>query len=71
MIRLDTLADSIASRLLARHGVALIWDLQVAAAIVHSTGDPDIAAAIIEIAEAAERECLLSPSAHSTSDGQL
>lgn len=58
MIRLDTLAVGIASRLLARHGIAVLWDLQVAAAIVHSTGEAQIAASIMEIADAAEREWL-------------
>jgi hypothetical protein len=60
MIRLHTLTEGIATRLLARKGIATIWELQVAAAIAHRTGHPTAAASIIEIAEAAEREWLRS-----------
>ena len=58
MIRLHTATEAIALRMLARNGVAAIWQLQVAAGIAHRTGYPSAAASIIEIAEAAEREWL-------------
>ena len=57
MAGLHTLTEGIALRLLARDGIAAIWHLQVAAAAVYRTGDPIAAASILEIAEAAEREC--------------
>jgi hypothetical protein len=60
MIRLHTLTEGIAVRLLARKGIATIWELQVAAAIAHRTGNLSAAASIVEIAEAAEREWLRS-----------
>ena len=62
MIRLDTLADGIALRLLARNGIAAIWELQVAAGIAYRTGNSEAAACIMEIADAAEREWLQSES---------
>jgi hypothetical protein len=58
MIRLSTLTEGIAIRLLARNGIAAIWELQVAAATAHRTGNPTAASSIVEIAEAAEREWL-------------
>ena len=66
MIRLHTLADGIASRMLARNGIAAIWNLQVAAGIAYRTGNPGSAASIMEIADAAEREWLRlqNPSVH-------
>jgi len=39
---------------LAREGIAVIWELQVAAADAYRTGHPRCAEAILEIAEAAE-----------------
>ena len=48
-------AERIASRMLARTGIAAIWDAHVAAAAAHGLGQPDIAAELTEIAEAAER----------------
>jgi hypothetical protein len=50
----STLTDRIALSILDREGVAAIWTLQVAAAQVHRTRHPGAAAAILEIAEAAE-----------------
>ena len=61
MIRLHTLTKGIALRMLARDGIEAIWQLQVAAAIAHRTGSPGVAASIIEIADAAEREWLRRP----------
>jgi hypothetical protein len=58
MIRLHTATEAIALRMLARNGVAAIWQLQVAAGIAYRTGHPGPAASIMEIAEAAEREVL-------------
>ena len=58
MIRLQSATEAIARRMLARNGVAAIWQLQVAAGIAYRTGYPDAAASIMEIAEAAEREVL-------------
>lgn len=56
MIRLDTLTEGIALRLLASNGIAAIRHLQVVAAIAYRTGNPEAAASIMEIADAAERE---------------
>jgi hypothetical protein len=43
--------------LLSRHGIAAIWQLHRAAAVAYREGNTD-AAAVIEIADAAERERL-------------
>jgi hypothetical protein len=48
-------AERLASRMLAQSGVAAIWDAHVAAAAAYGLGNPDIAAELIVIAEAAER----------------
>ena len=56
MFRLHTLTDGIASRMLARHGISAVWELQVAAAIVYRTGNRAAAECILEMADAAERE---------------
>ena len=64
MIRLDTLTEGIALRLLASNGIAAIWHLQVAAAITYRTGNPEAAASIMEIADAAEREWSRSGAVH-------
>lgn len=48
-------AERVASRMLARTGIAAIWDAHVAAAAAHGLGQTDIAAELAEIAEAAER----------------
>jgi hypothetical protein len=58
MIRLHTLANGIALRMLSREGIAAIWQLQVAAAAAYQTGNRSAAASILEIADAAEREWL-------------
>jgi hypothetical protein len=44
---LHTLTEGIALRLLARDGIAAIWQLQMAAAAVYRTGDPIGAASIL------------------------
>ena len=50
----STLTERIALSILDREGIAAIWALQTAAAEAHRTGHPGGAAAILEIAEAAE-----------------
>jgi hypothetical protein len=44
--------------MLAREGIAAIWSLHLAAARAHRDGHKAMAATIIEIADAAEREWL-------------
>ena len=46
--------DDLALRILARNGIAVIWRLNLAAAEAHRTGHPRSAAALLELAEAAE-----------------
>ena len=41
--------------MLAHNGIAAIWEAHVAAAAAHGLGKHDMAASLIEIAEAAER----------------
>ena len=60
MIRLDKLPDGIASRMLARNGLAAIWELHVAAGIAYRTGNFAAAASIMELADAAEREWMMA-----------
>ena len=60
MVRLHTVVNAIASRMLAQHGIAAIWQLQVAAAIAYRTGNAAAAVSILEMADAAEREWLAS-----------
>jgi hypothetical protein len=50
----ETTADKL-RRMLAHNGIAAIWDFHVAAAAAHGLGKHDMAASLIEIAEAAER----------------
>jgi hypothetical protein len=52
---LDKSAERLASGMLAKTGIAAIWDTHVAAAAAYGLGKPDIAAELTEIAEAAER----------------
>ena len=51
----ETVAEKLASRMLASNGVAAIWDLHLAAAAAKGAGKVEVAASLIEIAEAAER----------------
>ena len=53
-----TAAETIASKTLAEHGIAAIWDFQVAAAAAYGLGQFAVAASLIEIADAAEQELL-------------
>jgi hypothetical protein len=52
------LTKRIAVSILAREGIEAIWKLHVAAAEAYRTGHARAAAAIVEIAEAAEHERL-------------
>ena len=52
------LTEGIAWRMLARDGIAAIWQLQVAAAVAYQTGNLSAAASIMEIADAAEEAWL-------------
>jgi hypothetical protein len=54
MTRAHTLTEKLALSMLAREGIAAIWQLNEAAAEAHRTGHPIAAASLVEIAEAAE-----------------
>jgi hypothetical protein len=51
---MSTLTEKLALSILARDGIAAIWQLHIAAADAHQTGHPAAANAMLEIAEAAE-----------------
>ena len=51
-----TLLESIAMRLLARQGIGVIWQLHLRASASHRNGNWLSAAALIGIADAAERQ---------------
>ena len=53
-----TLSERLALSILARDGVAAIWQLHLAAADAHRTGHPSAAASVVEIADAAEEAWL-------------
>jgi|HubBroStandDraft_6_1064221.scaffolds.fasta_scaffold171768_2 hypothetical protein len=57
MIR-GIVTETLALALLERCGIETIWRLHTAAAEVYQIGNPTAAAAILEIAEAAERAWL-------------
>jgi hypothetical protein len=52
------IAEKFASRMLAQHGIATVWDFQVAAAAAYRRGDEAVAESLMQIADAAEREWL-------------
>jgi hypothetical protein len=54
MTRAHTLTEELALSILAREGIAAIWQLHLAAAEAHRTGHPRAAISILEIADAAE-----------------
>ena len=54
MTRARTLSERLALSILAREGIAAIWQLHLAAAEAHRTGHPRAAISILEIADAAE-----------------
>ena len=58
MISSRTPAQVIALSLLARDGVSAIWKLHLSAAGAYGDGHKSVAAGIIDIADAAEREWL-------------
>ncbi len=51
-------AEMLASRLLTREGIAAIWELHVAAANAYRYKRMETAAALLALADAAEREWL-------------
>ena len=53
-----TLTKKLALSILARDGIAAIWQLQMAAADAYQTGHPIAADALLEVAEAAEEAWL-------------
>ena len=53
-----TRLENIALTMIVRDGVAVIWELHLAAATAYNQGNRAAAAAIIDIADAAEREWL-------------
>ena len=53
-----TFTESLAVRLLARDGIAAIWQLHVAAAAAYRDGYQRAAETVLQIADAAERELL-------------
>ena len=54
MSALQTMTEDLALRMLARNGIGVIWRLNLAAAEANRTGHPQSAAALLELAEAAE-----------------
>jgi hypothetical protein len=55
-MRQSTLLETIATRLLARQGIGVIWQLHLRASASHLNGNWLSAAALIGIADAAERQ---------------
>jgi hypothetical protein len=53
-----TVTENLASAILARSGIGVIWRLHLAAADVSQIGNATAAAAILEIADAAEEALL-------------
>jgi hypothetical protein len=58
MTRSQNLTKNLALSMLARDGIAAIWQLHLAAADAHQSGYRFAAASILEIAEAAEEAWL-------------
>jgi hypothetical protein len=58
MTRAHTLTEKLALSMLAREGIAAVWQLHVSAAEAHRSGYPRAAASILEIADAAEEAWL-------------
>jgi hypothetical protein len=61
-----TLTEKLAMTMLARDGIAIIWRLHIDAARAYRTGHPQAAAAILEIAEAAEEAYRSKPTARAS-----
>ena len=64
-----TPAEIIALTILARDGVSAIWALHLSAAGAYGDGHKSVAAGIIDIADAAEREWLRARAAVQGSSG--
>ena len=71
MIAETTPIQKIASKMLARYGIAFIWEAHVAAAAAYGLGKLSVAKDLTEIAEAAEREWISAtePNVREWSDG--
>ena len=52
----ETFARNLAPKMLAGDGIGAIWRLHVAATRAYRSGRPEVAAILIEIADATERE---------------
>jgi hypothetical protein len=64
-----TPVEIVALSLLARDGIAAIWGLHLSAALAYQDGHKGVAAGVIEIADAAEREWLRAKAAVTGSPG--
>jgi hypothetical protein len=64
-----TPTEIVALSLLAQDGVEAIWQLHLSAALAYRDGQKAVAAGIIEIADAAEREWLRAKAAVTGSPG--
>jgi len=58
MSSVSTLSEDLALKMLARNGIAVIWELNLSAAAAHRTGHPQSAAALLKLADAAENAWL-------------
>jgi hypothetical protein len=58
MTRSRTLSEKLALSILARDGIAAIWQLNLHAAGAYRTGHPRAAVSILEVADAAEQAWL-------------
>ena len=65
MSSVGTLSRDLALKMLARNGIAVIWELNIAAAEAHRTGHPQSAAALLKLADAAENASLRAEGARS------
>ena len=59
-----TLTEKLATTMLSRDGIMIIWRLHVDAAIAYRIGHTEAAVAILEIADAAEQAWMLSQPAY-------
>ena len=59
----STVAEDLAFDMLGQSGVAVIWDLQLAAAAAKRHGKVELAAGLMELADVAERIWLARQSA--------
>jgi len=65
MVSRGKLTEQLALSMLARDGIAAIWQLHLSAADAHRTGHPKAAVSILELAEAAEEAWLKAEGARS------